>query len=126
MRQIELIKGTANEMVQLEELVNDFLARTNGRVIDVTTAENVTPTGIKHPVIIYTIEYDNDVNEWATLFNYVTQQQFSYEDVLKAFFLLDEPNMTKDVIDELVNTYRETGFVNDLCEHANIAYQTED
>ena len=126
MRQIELIKGTANEMAQLEELVNDFLARTNGRVIDVTTAENVTPTGIKHPVIIYTIEYDNDVNEWATLFNYVTQQQFSYEDVLKAFFLLDEPNMTKDVIDELVNTYRETGFVNDLCEHANIAYQTED
>ncbi|WP_213667638.1 hypothetical protein [Staphylococcus capitis] len=126
MRQIELIKGTANEMAQLEELVNNFLARTNGRVIDVTTAENVTPTGIKHPVIIYTIEYDNDVNEWATLFNYVTQQQFSYEDVLKAFFLLDEPNMTKDVIDELVNTYRETGFVNDLCEHANIAYQTED
>lgn len=126
MRQIELIKGTANEMAQLEELVNNFLARTNGRVIDVTTAENVTPTGIKHPVIIYTIEYDNDVNEWATLFNYVTQQQFSYEDVLKAFFLLDDPNMTKDVIDELVNTYRETGFVNDLCEHANIAYKTED
>lgn len=126
MRQIELIKGTAYEMVQLEELVNDFLARTNGRVIDVTTAENVTPTGIKHPVIIYTIEYDNDVNEWATLFNYVTQQQFSYEDVLKAFFLLDEPNMTKDVIDELVNTYKEKGIVNDLCERANIAYQTED
>ncbi|NMK90611.1 hypothetical protein [Staphylococcus capitis] len=126
MRQIELIKGTANEMVQLEELVNDFLARTNGRVIDVTTAENVTPTGIKHPVIIYTIEYDNDVNEWATLFNYVTQQQFSYEDVLKAFFLLDDPNMTKDVIDELVNTYKEKGIVNDLCERANIAYKTED
>ena len=32
---------------------------------------------------------------------------FSYEDVLKAFFLLDDPNMTKDVIDELVNTYKE-------------------
>ena len=113
-------------MAQLEELVNDLLARSNGRFIDVTTAEKVTPTGIKHPVILYTIEYDNDANEWATLFNYVTQLQFSYEDVLKAFFLLDDPNMTKDVIDELVNAYRETGFVNDLCEHANIAYQTED
>lgn len=51
---------------------------------------------------------------------------FSYEDVLKAFFLLDDPNMTKDVIDELVNTYKEKGIVNDLCERANIAYKTED
>lgn len=27
MRQIEIIKGTANEMEQLETLVNDFLAK---------------------------------------------------------------------------------------------------
>lgn len=126
MRQIELIKGTAYEMAQLEELINDFSARTNGRVIDVTATEDITPTGVKKPVIIYTVEYDNDVSDYATLFNYVTQQMFSYEDVLKAFFLLDDPNMTKDVIDELVNIYKEKGIVNDLCERANIAYKTED
>lgn len=49
MRQIELIKGTAYEMAQLEELINDFSARTNGRVIDVTATEDITPTGVKSP-----------------------------------------------------------------------------
>lgn len=65
MRQIEIIKGTANEMEQLETLVNDFLAKTNGKVIDVTSTENIKPTGVKHKVLIYTIEYESGFEDMS-------------------------------------------------------------
>ena len=126
MRQIELIKGYPDNISDLEELVNESISKTNGRIIYVTESKEVIPeTGKSRPCVIYTIEYDTDVGSWANLFNYVSRNSFLPSEMYKAFFKLDDPFLTEETINTLVDAYIETGVVNYLCDYANIEYKQE-
>lgn len=123
MRQIEIIKGTANEMEELETLVNDFLAKTNGKVIDVTSTENIKPTGVKHKVLIFSVEYESGFEGYVDLFNHITSNQYPHKTVLKAFFKLQSPFVSDETLDKLVDRYENVNITEILSEYSNIEYK---
>ncbi|PTK37702.1 hypothetical protein [Staphylococcus hominis] len=126
MRQIEIIKGISNNHAELETLVNNFLAQTGGRVINVTNAVETTPSGVRNEMLIYTIEYENVVESWANLFNHVTFQQYNRENLLKAFFKLDAPFINDKTLNELLQYYKERSITESLSQHANITYKVDE
>lgn len=101
MRRIEIIRGDATRIEELENLVNKNIEEKDATLIDVTTSKHYID-GIKLDCLIYTLEYENDVTDWARLFNYVSYQQFEYKDMLKAFFMLNDPERSQSEIDKLV------------------------
>lgn len=126
MRQIEIIKGVSNNHAELETLVNSFLAQTGGHVINVTNAVETTPTGVRNEMLIYTIEYENAVESWANLFNYVSFQQYERNEMLKAFFKLDAPFISDKTLNELLQYYKERSVTESLSQHANITYKVDE
>lgn len=126
MRQIEIIKGVSHNHGELETLVNNFLAQTGGHVINVTNAVETTPSGVRNEMLIYTIEYENAVESWANLFNYVSFQQYERNEMLKAFFKLDAPFINDKTLNELLQYYKERSVTESLSQHANITYKVDE
>ena len=125
MRQIEIIKGVSHNHAELETLVNSFLAQTGGHVINVTNAVETTPSGVRNEMLIYTIEYENAVESWANLFNYVSFQQYERNEMLKAF-KLDAPFINDKTLNELLQYYTERSVTESLSQHANITYKVDE
>lgn len=126
MRQIEIIKGVSFNHAELETLVNNFLAQTGGRVINVTNVVETTPSGVRNEMLIYTIEYENVVESWANLFNHVSFQQYKRSEMLKGFFKLETPFINDKTLNELLQYYNERSITESLSQYANITYKVDE
>lgn len=124
MRQIELIKGYPDNIEELESLVNAFIDRTQGQIIDITSSEEIAnESGAKRPCLLYTIEYNNEVGDWADLFNYVTTNNIDRFNMYRAFFKLDNPLMADDTLAKLLKEYEHKGVTKSLAKVADIKYK---
>ena len=90
---IENIEGYAHEIAELEELVNEFIVKSDGKVIQVINyptkmLDNRTGQSIETQKLIYVIQYENPLTVWQELYNQIAFDVMAHEDVLKAFFKL--------------------------------------
>lgn len=125
---IENIKGYAHEIEELEELTNDFIARSGGKLIKTVNYptelfDNRTGRPISTQRLIYIVEYDSHMKTWQELYNKITFDVLEREDVLTALFVLDDPNISKDTLKHLVDSYKGKSMVADLCKLNNIEFK---
>lgn len=125
---IENIEGYAHEIAELEELVNKFIVQSEGKVIQVINypteiMQKGTVQPIKTQKLIYVIQYENPLTSWQELYNQISFDVMSHEDVLKTFFKLDQPLTTDETLDELIEIYKIESIVADLCRLNNIEFK---
>ena len=125
---IENIEGYAHEIAELEELVNKFIVQSEGKVIQVINypteiLDKRTGQSIKTQKLIYVIQYENPLTSWQELYNQISFDVMSHEDVLKTFFKLDQPLTTDETLDELIEIYKIESIVADLCRLNNIEFK---
>lgn len=125
---IENIEGYAHEIEELEELVNNFIAQSDGKVIQVInypaeTTQKSTIQPIKTQKLIYVIQYENPLTSWQELYNQISFDVMEYEDVLKTFFKLDQLLTTDETLNELIEIYKDESIVADLCRLNNIEFK---
>lgn len=125
---IENIKGYAHEIEELEELTNDFIARSRGKLIKTVNYptelfDNRTGRPISTQRLIYIVEYDSHMKTWQELYNKITFDVLEREDVLTALFVLDDPNISEHTLKRLVDSYKGKSMVDDLCRLNNIEFK---
>lgn len=125
---IENIEGYAHEIEELEELVNNFIVQSDGKVIQVInypaeTMQKGTVQPIKTQKLIYVIQYENPLTSWQELYNQIAFDVMEHEDVLKTFFKLDQPLTTDETLNELIEIYKDESIVADLCRLNNIEFK---
>lgn len=122
--QVEFIRGDVTSMEGVEEfenLINKFSSEHN--VIDIET--NLL-AGSKTIIGTAVIKYEMDdkiKNGWKGLYNEITK--YTFEDVLKAFFMAENIYLTEDTADELVRAYANKNTSFDLCEISGIEYKVD-
>lgn len=125
---IENIEGYAHEIEELEVLVNNFIAQSDGKVIQVInypaeTMQKGTVQPIKTQKLIYVIQYETPLTSWQELYNQISFDVMEHEDVLKTFFKLDQPLTTDETLNELIEIYKDESIVADLCRLNNIEFK---
>lgn len=125
---IENIEGYAHEIAEVEELVNDYIARSDGKVIQVIhypteVIDKRSGKPINTQKLIYVIQYENPLTSWQELYNQIAFDVMEHEDVLKTFFKLDQPLTTDETLNELIEIYKDESIVADLCRLNNIEFK---
>lgn len=125
---IENIEGYAHEIAEVEELVNDFIVKSDGKVIQVINyptkmLDNRTGQSIETQKLIYVIQYENPLTVWQELYNQIAFDVMEHEEVLKAFFKLDQPLTTDETLNELIEIYKDESIVADLCSANDIEFK---
>lgn len=125
---IENIEGYAHEIAEVEELVNDFIVKSDGKVIQVINyptkmLDNRTGQSIETQKLIYVIQYENPLTSWQELYNQIAFDVMEHEEVLKAFFKLDQPLTTDETLNELIEIYKDKSIVADLCSANDIEFK---
>lgn len=125
---IENIEGYAHEIAEVEELVNEFIVKSDGKVIQVINyptkmLDNRTGQSIETQKLIYVIQYENPLTVWQELYNQIAFDVMEHEDVLKAFFKLDQPLTTDETLNELIEIYKDKNIVADLCSANDIEFK---
>ncbi|WP_433912322.1 hypothetical protein [Staphylococcus sp. LKG3-3] len=127
---IENIEGYAHEIAEVEELVNDYIVRSDGKVIQVIhypteVIDKSSGMPIKTQKLIYVVQYENPLRTWQELYNQITFDVMEHEDVLKTMFRLDQPHVSEETLNELIEIYKDESLVADLCRLQNIEYKEE-
>lgn len=127
---IENIEGYAHEIAEVEELVNDYIVRSDGKVIQVLyypteVIDKRTGKPISTQKLIYVVQYENPLVTWQELYNQITFDVMEHEDVLKTMFKLDQPLTKKVIIDKLVDIYQTESIVADLCKYNEIDFEED-
>ena len=125
---IENIEGYAHEIAEVEELVNDFIVKSDGKVIQVINyptkmLDNRTGQSIETQKLIYVIQYENPLTVWQELYNQIAFDVMEHEEVLKAFFKLDQPLTTDKTLNELIEIYKDESIVADLSSANDIEFK---
>lgn len=125
---IENIEGFAHEIAEVEELVNDFIVKSDGKVIQVINyptkmLDKRTGQSTETQKLIYVIQYENPLTAWQELYNQIAFDVMEHEDVLKTFFKLDQPLTTDETLNELIEIYKDESIVADLCRLNNIEFK---
>lgn len=125
---IENIEGYAHEIAEVEELVNEFIVKSDGKVIQVINyptkmLDNRTGQSIETQKLIYVIQYENPLTSWQELYNQIAFDVMEHEEVLKAFFKLDQPLTTDETLNELIEIYKDKSIVADLCSANDIEFK---
>lgn len=127
---IENIDGYAHEIEKLEELVNDYIVRSDGKVIEVIhypteIIDQTTGRRISTQKLIYVVQYENPLSTWQELYNQISFDVMEHSDVLRTMFMLDQPAMQYTIIDKLVEIYQTESIVADLCKHNEIEFEED-
>lgn len=127
---IELIHGYATELQEVEDLVNDFIAKTDGRVIDVISQKKTKDArhingAIETMEIIFVVEYDGTLKDWHKLFNYITHNMIEREDFITVLCKLDNIDLTEKTIENIKAAYMNDSLVNALAAQKDISIETE-
>lgn len=127
---IENIDGYAHEIEKLEELVNDYIVRSDGKVIEVIhypteIIDQTTGRRISTQKLIYVVQYENPLSTWQELYNQISFDVMEHSDVLRTMFMLDQPAMQHTIIDKLVEIYQTESIVADLCKHNEIEFEED-
>lgn len=125
---IENIEGYAHEIAEVEELVNEFIVKSDGKVIQVInyptkTLDKRTGQSIETQKLIYVIQYENPLTSWQELYNQIAFDVMEHEDVLKTFFKLDQTFTSDETLNELIEIYKDESIVADLCRLQNIEFK---
>lgn len=125
---IENIEGYAHEIAEVEELVNDFIVKSDGKVIKIINyptkmLDKRTGQSIETQKLIYVIQYENPLTSWQELYNQIAFDVMEHEDVLKTFFKLDQPLTTDETLNELIEIYKDESIVADLCRLNDIEFK---
>lgn len=125
---IENIEGYAHEIAEVEELVNDFIVQSDGKVIQVINyptevMDKNSAQSIKTQKLIYVIQYENPLTTWQELYNQIAFDVMEHEDVLKAFFKLDQTFTSDETLNKLTEIYKDESIVADLCRLNNIDFK---
>ncbi|VED60414.1 hypothetical protein [Staphylococcus simulans] len=127
---IELIHGYATELQEVEDLVNDFIAKTDGCVIDVISQKKTKDArhingAIETMEIIFVVEYDGTLKDWHKLFNYITHNMIEREDFITVLCKLDNIDLTEKTIENIKAAYMNDSLVNALAAQKDISIETE-
>lgn len=125
---IENIEGYAHEIAEVEELVNDFIVKSDGKVIKIINyptkmLDKRTGQSIETQKLIYVIQYENPLTAWQELYNQIAFDVMEHEDVLKTFFKLDQPLTTDETLNKLIEIYKDESIVTDLCKLNDIEFK---
>lgn len=125
---IENIEGYAHEIAELEGLVNDFIVKSDGKVIQVINyptkmLDKRTGQSTETQKLIYVIQYENPLTSWQELYNQIAFDVMEHEDVLKTFFKLDQTFTTDETLNELIEIYKDESIVADLCRLNDIEFK---
>lgn len=125
---IENIEGYAHNIAELEELVNDYIVRSDGKVIQVINypieiIDKSSGRKINTQKLIYVVQYENPLQTWQELYNQITFDVMEHENVLKTMFTLDQPDTIDETLNELIEIYKDESIVADLCRLNNIEFK---
>lgn len=127
---IENIEGYAHEIAEVEELVNDFIVRSDGKVIQVIhypteIFDKRTGQNRSTQKLIYVIQYENPLTSWQELYNQIAFDVMEHEDVLKTIFKLDQTHASEETLKQLIEIYKDESIVTDLCGLNDIEFKEE-
>lgn len=127
---IEIIKGYTYEFEEVERLANEYIAQYNGKLVSTKFADERIWSMEHNRYLDVTsmylfIEYDAPLDDWQQLFNKISFAGMDRDEVLKAFFKLDQIHASDKTINELLEIYKDESIVSDLCRLNNLEYKED-